>query len=244
MRVLLTLFIAVTYCSASAAPLSDSDFSKTFLCPEDLPTDQAREDALRNFLSWVRQQHPNFTAQEAMQLRFQLLEEHHCGETLATIQSSSPAENSTVDADRIARQTPATSSLAKESEADSLVAKYAKSLKISQKMLTAPLAFQIGGEINFPFVKFIDAAFRFGKSRPTVKANDNRVIIRMSGRDELTGEESRTDYLIVAHEQNGKVIALMERMVITDSNGVQELKPSEIPTFFGLLWGPVIASMN
>lgn len=142
------------------------------------------------------------------------------------------------------QQTHVSPPATKESTPDPLIAKYSKSLKISQDFLSAPLAFQIGGKVDIPFVKFIDATFRFGKSKPTVKVDGNRVIVRMDMHDEVTDADGRTDYLIVAHEDNGKLFALVERMVITDSDGVQELEQHEIPTAFGLLWVPLIASMN
>ena len=124
------------------------------------------------------------------------------------------------------------------------LSRYANSLNIPERFLLAPLAFFIGGEVDISFVKFIDATFRFGHSKPLIKAEGDRVIIRLNGQDELTGEETRTDYLVVAHDVNGKTLALVERMLIADSDGVRELEQNEIPVMFGLLWAPLISTMD
>jgi len=142
------------------------------------------------------------------------------------------------------QQIPVTPPSIRNDKLNTLTASHSKSLKISRSFLSAPLAFQIGGEIDIPFVKFIEAIFRFGKSKPAVKVDGNRVIIRLDTHDELTGEEGRIDYLVVAHEVNGRVWALVERTVITDSDGVRELTQYEIPPSFALVWVPLIASMN
>lgn len=154
------------------------------------------------------------------------------------------ADNSASDATPPVQQADVLPTPAKVSAPDPLIAKYSKSLKISQKFLSAPLAFKIGGQVDIPFVKFIEATFRFGKSKPTVKVDGNRVIIRLDTHDELTDEEGRIDYLVVAHKVNGEIWALVERTVITDSDEVKELEQHEIPTAFALLWVPLIASMN
>ncbi|MDB5985281.1 MAG: hypothetical protein JWR16_334 [Nevskia sp.] len=68
--------------------MSEAAFSKTFRCPEDLPNDQARKDALKTFLVWAGQRDTNITVTKIVELRTRLLEEHHCEKTLANIRQS------------------------------------------------------------------------------------------------------------------------------------------------------------
>lgn len=74
---------------SASAPLSYAAFSKSFRCPEDLPHDLARQDALDAFLTWAQESLPSLTIQAVAELRIKLLEEHQCEETLASIRSSS-----------------------------------------------------------------------------------------------------------------------------------------------------------
>jgi len=73
-------------------PLSEAAFSKTFRCPETLPTDQAREESNRDFTRWALQME-NMTSEKFVDLRMRLLDEHHCYKTLANIKSSSAQPN-------------------------------------------------------------------------------------------------------------------------------------------------------
>ena len=70
-------------------PLSYADFSKSFRCPENLPTDQAREKSTQAFLTWAQQSHTDLTLRKVVELRIRLLEEHHCEKTLANMRASS-----------------------------------------------------------------------------------------------------------------------------------------------------------
>jgi len=70
-------------------PLSYADFSKNFRCPENLPTDQAREKSTQAFLTWAQQSHTDLTVRKVVELRIRLLEENHCEKTLANMRSSS-----------------------------------------------------------------------------------------------------------------------------------------------------------
>ena len=85
MRNLLITLLLWTGIAAATEPLSDENFSKTFHCPEDLPSDRAREDAVYNFLHWAQQSYPDLTIKEIVELRIRLLEEHHCEKTLSRI---------------------------------------------------------------------------------------------------------------------------------------------------------------
>jgi hypothetical protein len=76
----------------AAPPSSYAAYSKTFRCPETLPSDEARTNALRNFLAWAAQNDPDVTVEKVAQLRTRLLAEHHCNETMANIRSAAPRE--------------------------------------------------------------------------------------------------------------------------------------------------------
>jgi hypothetical protein len=88
MRYLLVGFLFCCIAAQAQVPLSDAAFSKSFRCPEDLPTDQARQDAIYNFLAWVQQRYPGLTIAKIAEIRTRFLEEHHCEKTLANIRSS------------------------------------------------------------------------------------------------------------------------------------------------------------
>lgn len=85
MRILMITSLLWTVIAVAKEPLSEVDFSKTFHCPEALPSDSARADAVHNFLLWAQQSHPDLTIEEIVELRIRLLEEHHCEKTLSRI---------------------------------------------------------------------------------------------------------------------------------------------------------------
>jgi hypothetical protein len=57
----------------------------SFVCPEALPTDQARVNALGDFVQWFRARHPDTTVGGMLAARYALLESHHCKQTLTNI---------------------------------------------------------------------------------------------------------------------------------------------------------------
>jgi hypothetical protein len=72
MRYLLVGFLFCCIAAQAQVPLSDAAFSKSFRCPEDLPTDQARQDAIYNFLAWVQQRYPGLTIAKIAEIPHQV----------------------------------------------------------------------------------------------------------------------------------------------------------------------------
>ncbi|MDR7134557.1 uncharacterized protein J2X06_001741 [Lysobacter niastensis] len=73
--------------SQATAQLKNPALAKAFHCPEDLPTDEARTDALTAFLQTARREHPNITTSELLSLRVRLIHDHQCDRTLASMAS-------------------------------------------------------------------------------------------------------------------------------------------------------------
>ncbi len=82
--------------SASGAETSfiamsdDPDYEATFRCPEALPAAE-REQAVRDFFIRARSRHGDWTLAEVARYRLDLLERHHCDETLQRIRDSAIA---------------------------------------------------------------------------------------------------------------------------------------------------------
>jgi len=89
MRAILTLVAFVLSTSASAATphMSDLQFDAQFRCPESLPSQQARNQAVREYVDWVRQNHGNWTVTQLSTFSFRLLEKHDCAQTLKNIRA-------------------------------------------------------------------------------------------------------------------------------------------------------------
>lgn len=145
------------------------------------------------------------------------------------------AENSANVTAPVEQQAPVSPPSVKKNEPDPLIAKYSKSFGISQSLLAAPVL-GIPSDIEVPLVKFIDSAFRHEKSKPSIKAEGNKVIVRLNTRDELTDEKSRTDLLITGQEVDGKLWAIIVRVVITDEDGASELMQNEIIQWLTITW--------
>jgi hypothetical protein len=62
----------------------------TFECPESLPTDAARQEAVSNYLDWGMRTYPHWTIAQIVKQRVKLLESHHCDKTLANIRAKPP----------------------------------------------------------------------------------------------------------------------------------------------------------
>ena len=88
--------------AASAAQAQNAEqkmvaqIDRTFVCPEYLATDEARNDALKLFLKQVTTAKPSVTVEEAIQFRVAMLQKHECNETLAHIDVS-PVDNPAAD---------------------------------------------------------------------------------------------------------------------------------------------------
>jgi hypothetical protein len=91
MKTLLIASLLWTVAAHAQAPLSDAEFSRTFRCPETLPTDDDRKETLQAFLTWAAKRHPDLTVQKVVELRMKMIEEHRCKDTLSNIQSSATA---------------------------------------------------------------------------------------------------------------------------------------------------------
>lgn len=89
MRTILTVIALVLSTSALAATphMSDSQFDAKFRCPESLPSEQAKDQAVRQYVDWARQDHGNWTVTQLATFRFRLLEKHDCEETLKNIRA-------------------------------------------------------------------------------------------------------------------------------------------------------------
>lgn len=87
-RNLLASLLLASSVANAAPPSSYAAYSKTFRCPEKLSSDEARTNAIRNFLAWAAQNDPNTTVEKVVQLRSRLLAEHQCDESLANIRSA------------------------------------------------------------------------------------------------------------------------------------------------------------
>jgi hypothetical protein len=70
-----------------------AQIDRTFICPEDLPTEQAKQDALNLFLEQVAVVQPQITIAEIIEYRVSLLKKHQCRQTLANI-GASPSQAS------------------------------------------------------------------------------------------------------------------------------------------------------
>lgn len=68
----------------------DPDYEAAFRCPEALPAAE-REQAARDFFIRARSRHGDWTLAEVARYRLDLLERHHCDETLQRIRDSALA---------------------------------------------------------------------------------------------------------------------------------------------------------
>jgi hypothetical protein len=62
-----------------------AQIDRTFVCPESLPSDEARTDALKLFLDQVAAAKPSTTVAETTRFRVAMLRKHQCQETLAKL---------------------------------------------------------------------------------------------------------------------------------------------------------------
>ncbi len=78
---------------------------RTFVCPEVLPSDEARRDALKLFLDQVVAAKQNITIAEITEFRVAMLRKHQCNQTLANIgvTPAKPAAPSYSNTDRWVR---------------------------------------------------------------------------------------------------------------------------------------------
>jgi len=63
------------------------DIDRSFVCPENQPNDQARRDAVKQFLEQMTALQPNPTIGQVMGFRAALLRKHNCTKTLANMEA-------------------------------------------------------------------------------------------------------------------------------------------------------------
>ncbi len=88
MRVATVLALVLATVGGSAAAgeyTTDGAVLEPFQCPEALADDSARLAALQQFLTWMRDHHPDWSVAKAAGFRVYLLERHHCEESLAAL---------------------------------------------------------------------------------------------------------------------------------------------------------------
>jgi hypothetical protein len=84
--------IAMLWLAATSGQLPVQDkldqIDRTFVCPESLPSDEARQDATKLFVEQVQAADPNATIKSLVEYRMSLLAKHGCVETLKNIHES------------------------------------------------------------------------------------------------------------------------------------------------------------
>lgn len=88
MKQLLVIFLLWSMAAHAATPKSDSEFSRTFRCPESMSSDKARNEAMQSFGAWIQKAHPNWSISDVVGFRMKLLKQNNCVKTLSNIQSS------------------------------------------------------------------------------------------------------------------------------------------------------------
>lgn len=69
-----------------------AQIDRTFVCPESLPSDEARSDALKLFLEELAAVQPTITVKQLAEFRVAMLRKHRCLATLANIGVAPAAE--------------------------------------------------------------------------------------------------------------------------------------------------------
>ena len=70
------------------AAVPDTGYSKSFQCPESLPSKEAREEAVLKFMTWAQQAHSEWTIKEFVDYRMKLLVAHKCTAPLEKIREN------------------------------------------------------------------------------------------------------------------------------------------------------------
>jgi hypothetical protein len=82
------LLLRIGHAEAQTA-VPDTGYSKSFRCPESMPTKAARDEAALDFVTWAQQAHPEWTITQFVTYRMSLLQQHHCTATLQHIKAKS-----------------------------------------------------------------------------------------------------------------------------------------------------------
>jgi hypothetical protein len=85
---------------------------ENFICPESLPTEEARIESLAQFLKWGQDEFGVLTVEQITKLRVEVLTEHKCKESLANIaRNAKPQENQ-----KLGKNTPTYDDIEKQSK--------------------------------------------------------------------------------------------------------------------------------
>jgi len=84
--ILLAAAFAVPALAQSADKDKLAEVDRNFVCPENLPTDAARQEAVKQYLLNVRDAWPVATVDDMIAFRVALLNKHNCTKTLDAIQ--------------------------------------------------------------------------------------------------------------------------------------------------------------
>lgn len=78
------IVLAMALAASGTLPVQSQldQIDRTFICPEDLPTDEAREAALLVFNAQVQAVQPGLTLRQLIEYRYSMLAKHQCTKTL------------------------------------------------------------------------------------------------------------------------------------------------------------------
>jgi hypothetical protein len=62
--------------------LDDAAYDTMFVCPESLPSDEARRQAMVAFFHWAQARHPDWSLAETVEFKKTLLVRHDCAASL------------------------------------------------------------------------------------------------------------------------------------------------------------------
>lgn len=88
MKKLILLMVFISAIATATTSAASQNYPKNFKCPESLPTDEAKQEALNDFLLWAQKQHKDWTLEQIIKLRVDLLNKYQCNQTLSNIKSS------------------------------------------------------------------------------------------------------------------------------------------------------------
>jgi len=83
--ILLAAAFAVPALAQSADKDKLAEVDRNFVCPENLPTDAARQEAVKQYLLSVGDAWPGVTVNQMIAFRVALLNKHNCTKTLEAL---------------------------------------------------------------------------------------------------------------------------------------------------------------
>jgi hypothetical protein len=90
-RTVLFLLLAISMPAVAQKSVEDTlaQMDKSLVCPETLASDEARDAALRKFMTRLQRDVTGITVGQALQFRMYMLERHGCTRTLENIRKNS-----------------------------------------------------------------------------------------------------------------------------------------------------------